>query len=161
MLKSPKKSAEQALSLKKVNAVFLEQLRQSKTDIDSDFHDEHKAVFKELDCLECANCCKTTSPIFLQEDIGRISSYLKIKVGHFISKYLEMDEDGDFVLQKAPCVFLAEDNKCKVYDVRPKACSEYPHTNRKNMIEILDITLENTVVCPAVNEIVKRMRSKL
>ena len=130
MLKSPKKSAEQALSLKKVNAVFLEQLRQSKTDIDSDFHDEHKAVFKELDCLECANCCKTTSPIFLQEDIGRISSYLKIKVGHFISKYLEMDEDGDFVLQKAPCVFLAEDNKCKVYDVRPKACSEYPHTNR-------------------------------
>ena len=161
MLKSPKKSAEQALSLKKVNALFLEQLRQSKTDIDSDFHDEHKAVFKELDCLECANCCKTTSPIFLQEDIGRISSYLKIKVGHFISKYLEMDEDGDFVLQKAPCVFLAEDNKCKVYDVRPKACSEYPHTNRKNMIEILDITLENTVVCPAVNEIVKRMRSKL
>ncbi len=161
MLKSPKKSAEQALSLKKVNAVFLEQLRQSKTDIDSDFHDEHKAVFKELDCLECANCCKTTSPIFLQEDIGRISSYLKIKVGHFILKYLEMDEDGDFVLQKAPCVFLAEDNKCKVYDVRPKACSEYPHTNRKNMIEILDITLENTVVCPAVNEIVKRMRSKL
>jgi|TARA_B110000091_G_C13798047_1_gene468810 Fe-S-cluster containining protein len=161
MLKSPKKSAEQALSLKKVNAVFLEQLRQSKTDIDSDFHDEHKAVFKELDCLECANCCKTTSPIFLQEDIGRISSYLKIKVGHFISKYLEMDEDGDFVLQKAPCAFLAEDNKCKIYDVRPKACSEYPHTNRKNMIEILDITLENTVVCPAVNEIVKRMRSKL
>ena len=161
MLKSPKKSAKQALSLKKVNAVFLEQLRQSKTDIDSDFHDEHKAVFKELDCLECANCCKTTSPIFLQEDIGRISSYLKIKVGHFILKYLEMDEDGDFVLQKAPCVFLAEDNKCKVYDVRPKACSEYPHTNRKNMIEILDITLENTVVCPAVNEIVKRMRSKL
>ena len=160
MLKSPKKSAEQALSLKKVNAVFLEQLRQSKTDIDSDFHDEHKAVFKELDCLECANCCKTTSPIFLQEDIGRISSYLKIKVGHFILKYLEMDEDGDFVLQKAPCVFLAEDNKCKIYDVRPKACSEYPHTNRKNMIEILDITLENTVVCPAVNEIVKRMRSK-
>ena len=161
MLKSPKKSAEQALSLKKVNAVFLEQLRQSKTDIDSDFHGEHKAVFKELDCLECANCCKTTSPIFLQEDIGRISSYLKIKVGHFILKYLEMDEDGDFVLQKAPCVFLAEDNKCKIYDVRPKACSEYPHTNRKNMIEILDITLENTVVCPAVNEIVKRMRSKL
>ena len=161
MLKSPKKSAEQALSLKKVNAVFLEQLRQSKTDIDSDFHDEHKAVFKELDCLECANCCKTTSPIFLQEDIGRISSYLKIKVGHFILKYLEMDEDGDFVLQKAPCAFLAEDNKCKIYDVRPKACSEYPHTNRKNMIEILDITLENTVVCPAVNEIVKRMRSKL
>jgi len=161
MLKSPKKSAEQALSLKKVNAAFLEQLRQSKSDVDSDFHDEHKAVFKELDCLECANCCKTTSPIFLQEDIGRISSYLKIKVGDFILKYLEMDEDGDFVLQKAPCAFLAEDNKCKVYDVRPKACSEYPHTNRKNMIEILDITLENTVVCPAVNEIVKRMRSKL
>lgn len=161
MLKSPKKSAEQALSLKKVNAAFLEQLRQSKMDVDSDFHDEHKAVFKELDCLECANCCKTTSPIFLQEDIGRISSYLKIKVGDFILKYLEMDEDGDFVLQKTPCAFLAEDNKCKVYDVRPKACSEYPHTNRKNMIEILDITLENTVVCPAVNEIVKRMRSKL
>jgi Fe-S-cluster containining protein len=26
-----------------------------------------------------------------------------------------------------------DDNKCSIYEVRPKACREYPHTDRKNL----------------------------
>jgi len=158
MINSPEKSAEQAKSQRKENEGLLDKLRQNKRELDELFHLNHQSVFSEMNCLDCANCCKTTSPIFLQTDIDRIAKHLDLKVGEFIVKYLEMDEDGDFVLQQAPCTFLNQDNKCAIYDVRPKACSEYPHTNRKNMVEILDLTIENSIVCPAVNEIIKRIK---
>jgi hypothetical protein len=75
----------------------------------------------------------------------------------FIETYLTIDEDRDYVLQSTPCPFLGEDNKCFVYEHRPKACREYPHTNRKRMYQIMDITLKNTLVCPAVARIVVRI----
>jgi Fe-S-cluster containining protein len=118
----------------------------------------HDAVFEETDCLTCANCCKTTSPIFYQNDIERISKFLKIKPGDFVVKYLRVDEDGDYVLHSAPCPFLVDGNYCSVYDARPKACREYPHTDRKKMVQIMELTHKNTLVCPAVLEMVQRLK---
>jgi hypothetical protein len=77
----------------------------------------------------------------------------------FIEKYLRIDEDNDYVLQSVPCAFLDADNYCSVYEARPKACREYPHTNRKKMVRILDLTHKNTRVCPAVLEIVERLKN--
>jgi hypothetical protein len=91
-------------------------------------------------------------------DIDRISSHLNIKSQELISRYLHLDEEGDYVLNSAPCVFLDADNYCKIYSVRPKACREYPHTDRKNMYQIMDLTYENTLVCPAVAEIVNSIK---
>ncbi|QDH80653.1 YkgJ family cysteine cluster protein [Echinicola soli] len=121
--------------------------------LDERFKEAHEEQFEKMDCLECANCCKTTSPIFLQIDIDRLAKKLRMKTSEFIDSYLHRDEEGDFVLNSAPCPFLGDDNKCFVYESRPKACREYPHTNRKNMHGILGLTLKNTLVCPAVNEI--------
>jgi Fe-S-cluster containining protein len=69
-----------------------------------------------------------------------------------------MDEEGDWVLKTAPCHFLQDDNKCAIYEVRPLACREYPHTDRKNMQQILNLTLKNTLICPAVSRIFEGMR---
>ncbi|GAB3658517.1 YkgJ family cysteine cluster protein [Echinicola sediminis] len=121
--------------------------------LDQKFSDAHEVQFEKMDCLECANCCKTTSPIFLQTDIDRLAKVFRMKSSEFTDEYLHRDEEGDFVLNSSPCPFLGEDNKCFVYDSRPKACREYPHTNRKNMHGILTLTLNNTLVCPAVHEI--------
>ena len=97
----------------------------------------HNEEFERTDCLTCANCCKTTSPIFTDKDISRISKHLRLKEGAFIDQYLQRDEDDFMVLKTAPCTFLNEsDNTCFIYDVRPKACSEYPHTNRKNSFNL-------------------------
>ena len=127
--------------------------------VDDLFHSLHEEVFAEVDCLTCANCCKTTSPIFYQTDIERVAKALRLKPGEFIEKYLRIDEDKDYVLKSSPCPFLDQDNYCKVYDDRPKACREYPHTNRKKMIQIMELTHKNTLVCPAVFEMVERMKS--
>ena len=105
--------------------------------VDDAFHQQHEEVFQEFNCLVCANCCKTTSPIFYQNDIERLSRALRIKPGEFIDKYLSIDDDRDYVLKSSPCPFLGPENYCSVYEDRPKACREYPHTNRKKMVQII------------------------
>ncbi|WP_215226742.1 YkgJ family cysteine cluster protein [Echinicola shivajiensis] len=131
-----------------------ERLRKIKPKVlDQKFSEAHDEQFEKMDCLECANCCKTTSPIFIQTDIDRLAKVFRMKSSEFIDVYLHRDEEGDFVLNSSPCPFLGEDNKCFVYESRPKACREYPHTNRKNMHGILNLTLKNTMICPAVHEI--------
>ncbi|AUC83910.1 zinc/iron-chelating domain-containing protein [Polaribacter sp. ALD11] len=122
----------------------------------------HEEEFKKTDCLDCGNCCKTTSPIFTNIDVDRISKSLKMKAAAFTEKYLLRDEDDFLVLKTAPCSFFDEsDNSCFIYDVRPKACAEYPHTNRKKFIGITDLTIDNTEVCPAAYRIVENLKKRL
>ena len=138
---------------------FFERLkRKTPDDLDLKFHEMHDEVFERVDCLKCANCCKTTGPLFTQKDIERLSAHLKIKPAAFIQKYLRVDEDNDYVLQVLPCPFLGADNYCSVYDHRPNACREYPHTNQRKMHTILKETYNNVAVCPAVFEIVEQLK---
>lgn len=147
---------KRARDLHQNNQQLLRKIKRLKPkNLDGQFNDLHEKVFKEIDCLECANCCKTTSPIFLTSDIERIAKTLKMKTNAFIDNYLKIDEDHDYVLQTAPCPFLGEENKCIIYEKRPKACREYPHTNRKKMYQIINITSNNTLICPAVSRIVE------
>jgi uncharacterized protein len=121
----------------------------------------HDSEFKKTNCLQCANCCKTTGPLFTTADIERISKHLRVKPQQFIAQYLRIDEDQDYVLQTVPCAFLDQDNTCFIYEVRPKACREFPHTDRKKFQQITDITLKNIPICPAVYNIVEEMKKKL
>ncbi|MCF6349094.1 MAG: YkgJ family cysteine cluster protein [Flavobacteriaceae bacterium] len=148
---------------KVVNQKYFAKLRKkSPKRLDVLMQELHDDEFSKTDCLTCANCCKTTSPIFTDKDIFRISKSLKMKEQQFISIYLQRDEDDFMVLQQAPCTFLDKtDNTCFIYDVRPKACSEYPHTNRKKFIQLTQLTLKNTEVCPAVFNIIEELKKKL
>lgn len=118
----------------------------------------HEQEFKRTDCLQCANCCKTTGPLFTDKDIERISKHFRLKPQQFISQYLRIDEDNDYVLQSVPCTFLGADNYCSIYEVRPKACSEFPHTDRKKFQQISNLTLKNVAICPAAYNIVEEMK---
>jgi len=142
--------------------IFKKLKRVKKNKLDDLFHVEHERVFNEIDCLDCANCCKTTSPIFRDKDINRLAKHFKMKSAKFIEMYLKMDSDHDYVFKQAPCPFLwLDDNKCSVYESRPLACREYPHTNRKNMYQILNLTQKNLEVCPAVCKIIDEIETKI
>ena len=144
------------------NKKFFKKLKKHPPkNLDYTMQELHDEQFEETDCLTCANCCKTTSPIFTDKDINRVSKHFKMKEHQFISQYLRVDEDNFHVLKSSPCTFLAEDNYCTIYDVRPKACSEYPHTNRRKFQTILDLTLYNVEVCPAVYHIVEKMKTNI
>jgi len=107
----PKKAAEQ----KTANAKFFKKLKKKvPKDLDYLMKELHEAEFKKTDCLTCANCCKTTGPLFTTADITRISKVFKLKPQKFIETYLQLDEEQDYVLQQVPCVFLGTDNYCSI-----------------------------------------------
>lgn len=154
------KEIEHAKQVQKETLKNLNRLaKTNKKKIDDFFHTEHVSTFKKIDCLSCANCCKTTSPIFRDVDIKRISKRLRISEKEFISKNLKIDEDNDYVLKSSPCLFLENDNTCQIYEDRPLACKEYPHTDRKNMYQILNLTAINSTICPAVSLIVQKINA--
>jgi Fe-S-cluster containining protein len=121
----------------------------------------HEEVFAETDCLTCARCCRTTGPLLTKQDIGRIAKKQGMKAADFEKQYLRVDEDGDWVMKSLPCPFLELDiNKCTIYEYAPKACRQYPHTNHPNMKSILGLTETNVRHCPAVFEMVERMKQR-
>jgi Fe-S-cluster containining protein len=121
----------------------------------------HEEEFSRTDCLDCANCCKTTGPLFTDKDVTRIAKHFKMKEQAFITQFLRIDEDNDYVLQSVPCTFLGADNYCSIYEVRPKACREFPHTNRKKFQQISNLTLKNVAICPAAYTIVEEMKQRI
>lgn len=156
----PERFKIQSKNKEQENKKFLGRLKKKDPrKVDEIFHAVHHAVFEETDCLECANCCKTTSPIFYQNDIERLARSLRMRPGDFIEKYLRIDDDRDYVLKSSPCPFLDGENYCSVYAERPKACREYPHTDRKKIVQITELTLKNTLVCPAVFEMLERLKN--
>ena len=157
-----KQLPEMAKDKHKANKDFFKRLKKKPPKhLDQTMQQLHEETFEEIDCLTCANCCKTTGPLFLNKDIERISKHFRMKPSVFIDTYLRVDEDNDYVLQKVPCSFLGEDNQCSIYDVRPRACSEFPHTNRKKFQQISKLTLKNVEICPAAFKIVEKMTKQI
>lgn len=84
-----------------------------------------------------------------------------MKSQRFIEQYLRIDEDQDYVLKSVPCTFLDQENYCMIYDVRPKACREFPHTDRKKFQQIASLTLQNVAICPAAYKVVEELKKKM
>ena len=129
--------------------------------LDTLMQELHEAEFAQTDCLQCGNCCKTTGPLFTKTDITRIAKHLRLKPKRFVDTYLRLDEENDYVLQQLPCPFLGADNHCSIYAVRPKACREFPHTDRKKFHQIGHLTLKNVAICPAAFSIVEKMKKAI
>lgn len=149
--KSPEELKLQTDKNRPETIAFLKKLKKKKPkNLDNVVHDLHREAFDQFDCLDCANCCKTIGPRITDKDIERLAKHMKMKVVNFMEQYIATDEDGDYVFNVHPCPFLLPDNYCMVYESRPKACREYPHTDRKRFYQILDISHKNCETCPIV-----------
>jgi Fe-S-cluster containining protein len=147
---------------KAVNKNVLKQIRQGALrQTDQVMQEMHEKAFDEINCLTCANCCKTTSPIITDRDIDRIAKHLKTKPSELVSRYMRVDEDRDYIFTTAPCPFLGADNHCEIYEVRPTACRTYPHTDRKKFQQLTELTYRNSFICPAVQRILQLLELKL
>lgn len=117
----------------------------------------HEQAFEKIDCLQCANCCKNYSPRFKTPDIKRISKLLKMKEGHFIETYLQLDNEGDYVTKQSPCPFLGANNYCTIYEDRPSDCHRFPYTDEDVLFKRPAITLKNASFCPAVYFVLEKL----
>ena len=119
-----------------------------------------KEVWKEVDCMSCANCCKTMSPTYTLKDIKRIAAYLGMPVDAFKKKWLlkERGSNGDWINKSLPCQFLdMKNNKCGIYSVRPADCSGYPHLSKRRMLGYMHVHKQNIEYCPATLKMVEKM----
>ena len=140
------------------NFAFLRSLKmKSERAVDRAAGELHDEAFSIIDCIQCANCCKTVSPLFLKDDVRRIAGHLGMTEADFKTTYLQADEDGDLCLKALPCAFLAADGRCTIYEVRPKDCAEYPHTRKRGFATRTRLHAANTLSCPAVFWIVEQL----
>ena len=58
-----------------------------------------------------------------------------------------------------PCPFL-KDDKCSIYEVRPKDCRDFPHTDKKEFTARRYLHTANTKACPAVFHIIETMKDR-
>lgn len=147
----------------KAEPLFLQYYKKNKKRLekmDKEVHQLHDEISGNIDCLSCANCCRTLGPAIYDKDIERIAKALRIKPSEVVSQYLRMDEDGDYVFRGMPCPFLLADNYCSIYESRPKACREYPHTDRKKFGQIYKLTVKNAATCPIAFEVLSELLKK-
>ncbi len=147
-----KKSAEH----QKLYKNFL--ARADKNKVYKQLPDLHEEAFQKVDCLKCAACCKNFSPRFKTPDIKRISKHLRMKEGDFIETYLDLDKEGDYVVNSKPCPFLGEDNFCSIYDQRPSDCQRFPYTDEDVILKRPVLTLKNSTFCPITYYVLERLR---
>src|SRR5690606_2994858 len=115
-----------------------------------------------VDCLECANCCKTVTPTYLSSDIKRIATHLQMSPKDFKSKWLVKDDGGDWINNSTPCQFLnLTDNKCSNYPFRPKDCSGFPHHKKKPMVDYIHVYKQNLEYCPATYKLIENLKLRL
>lgn len=121
-----------------------------------------KQVWQQTDCLTCANCCKTMTPNYTTQDLKRIAAYLNMSISAFKKKWLKKDRSGDWVNKSLPCQFLdKKTHYCSIYEVRPKACSGFPHHTKKRMKDYLHIYNQNIEYCPATFKLVEQLKQKI
>lgn len=94
-----------------------------------------------MNCKKCGKCCKSTDfekriVIIYPSDLLQISKKLRISEKEFACKYCEKDFiqcDGYiiniYILKnnENKCIFLAEDNLCKIFNNRPIQCRNAPY----------------------------------
>src|SRR5215216_4540494 len=146
-----KRSADKQKHFKKFLA------RAEKNSVLKQLPDLHEEAFEKIDCLQCAACCKNYSPRFKTPDVKRISKHLGMKEGVFIETYLNVDDEGDFVVKSTPCPFLGADNLCSVYEVRPSDCARFPYTGEDVVLKRQPLTLKNATFCPITYYVLERL----
>jgi uncharacterized protein len=120
-------------------------------------------IWGEVDCLSCANCCRTMTPTYTKSDLRRIAGFTGMTIAEFKIKWLKKDRStGEWLNRSTPCQFLnLENNKCNIYEVRPADCSGFPHHNKKRMVDYLHVHKQNIESCPATLLWVERMMARM
>ena len=86
----------------------------------------------EIDCTQCANCCKQATATVTERDVERLARYLRIAPAKFREDYTALSQEEGRILRRTAengCVFL-DGNLCSVYDARPDTCQRFPHLVR-------------------------------
>ena len=134
----------------------LEKNPPKELDVYADIAD--RAVWKEIDCLACSNCCRTMTPTYTFRDLQRITKHLNMTIKDFKEKWLYKNREGEWMNRSTPCQFLdRKTNMCNIYAIRPADCAEFPHLTKKKMVDYMHVHKQNVQHCPATYKMVEKL----
>jgi len=144
------------------NSRFLHSLKgRRENKVDRAARELHEEAFSQIDCTRCANCCRTSHPVFEAHEIERIARRLGEAAGEFTQANFTACEDEEGWQPKTqPCPLLGPDNRCTVYEDRPASCAGFPYTDQPGFACRTYMHSANTLGCPAVFYVVERMRTR-
>ena len=87
---------------------------------------------KDFVCQGCGACCRIKNGIVRvgEAEIKRIADFLGMSEQSFINNETEVAPDRKgLILKSRPddsCVYLTEDNRCRIHPVKPDKCRTFP-----------------------------------
>lgn len=146
---------EENLSFKK----FLQAI--PSKEIDTKVHAIASEVSNQIDCTQCANCCKSVEPGVHEDELEKLARHKQMMLADFKQNFVaEEPGTGIQFLKHTPCIFLKQ-NKCNIYTDRPSACADYPHLHQPQFKFRLRSILMNYPVCPIVYNTVEKLKDEL
>ena len=131
-------------------------------ELDKLVHSINDDVTRQIDCTECANCCKSKRPVLDTADIIKFAEGLNLTSEEFAknSCSLSESEKDKYNFSHLPCPFL-KDNKCTNYNYRPVDCQSYPHLQKNEFIFRLWGVIDNYSICPIVFNVFETLKVEL
>ncbi|TFF97608.1 MAG: YkgJ family cysteine cluster protein [Promethearchaeota archaeon] len=140
---------------------FLKVCDLTMEEVDEIVHRLYEKYASQMDCRECANCCKVLGTVVDDDDIERLAERLGMSPAEFEEQYVEYDPSlSEKSINIKPCPFL-KDNRCQYYDVRPKECAAYPYLHKPYFSARTLGVIENYSVCPLVFNVYEALKAEI
>ena len=121
-------------------------------------------IEEQIDCTQCANCCKSASVAIADRDVERLARCLRIPPAKFLADYTVVSEEEGRVLRRteAGCAFL-DGNLCTVYSARPDICQRFPHLVRGagSLASRMWQFIDRACYCPIVYNALEAFKEEL
>jgi Fe-S-cluster containining protein len=124
-----------------------------------------EGIQDQIDCTQCANCCKTSTTAVSERDVERLARHLRIPRERFIAEYTTPNEEEGRILRRlddGACVFL-DGNLCSIYEARPDICQRYPHLVRGtgSIASRMWSFVDRASICPIVYNSLEAFKEEL
>ncbi len=142
---------------------FLKSCNLGSNEIDAIVHRVHHEVSSQIQCTDCANCCKEANFLLNDKDLERLANGLNLSMEEFKKTYIDDGKDkigGGYTFNRLPCPFL-ENNRCKVYGFRPGNCRSFPYLHKKDFVFKLINVIDNCSICPIVFNVYERLKGEI
>lgn len=96
--------------------------------VERQFRRAAEEVHSEIDCRQCAECCRVTEVELVERDIQHLAKFMGLREKEFLEQYTMQGSEGELILKRTEkgCVFL-DGNECTIYEARPGNCEKFPH----------------------------------
>lgn len=123
-------------------------------------------IERQIDCTQCANCCRKMIVEVTPAEIERIAETYGVTVQELMLKHIA-PEPGDsrhkvMRTEHGACTFL-DGNLCSIYDARPAACREFPHVaiGAHTLGARLESVCRHSSICPILYNAIEAYKGSI